>query len=47
MHWGKMGLVICVHMRGDGGGPVGVAIATEYRGMHVGYGGEALFVEVA
>lgn len=26
---------------------VGVAIAAEYRGMYVGDGGEALFVEVA
>lgn len=41
----KMGLAIRVHMRG--GVSVGVAIAAEYRGMHVGYGGKALFVEVA
>lgn len=41
----KMGLAIRVH-RGMGVS-VGVAIAAEYRGMHEGDGGEALFVEVA
>lgn len=46
MHWEKWDWRFA--SIGEGMGvPVGIAIAAEYRGMHVGYGGEALFVEVA